>query len=365
MSTKAQAFYMDFAIALLLFTITLVVYFGYTNNFQKQGKGDLDVLLSDAKSISSSLILSGYPEGWDNATVIRIGIADDQAVNTTKLNYFRQLNYTRAKKIFGTNLDYFVFFADKNDNVLNVMGICGVGSPMAATTFNTKTAYYYKDDASSLLKNFMNITLGADIYNGQISQLSSNLSKYKLVMMENPQLSNVEFNNYKNSIENFSSTGGILMISGNLANPSPNNMAGSDFNTRSGQSQSQRTAIVNSTDKYIAMSAGDIITFKSYNLAANTTAKNFRALATFNQTDEKAVAAWNYGNGTVYFFSDIDASYFSGNFTKLVQSASASLVGGTCTPINVSAIALQNLVKNERYLSYNSKLVKMVVYIWQ
>ena len=57
MSTKAQAWYMDFAIALLLFIFTLVVYFSYTTNFQSQDKGDLDIMLTDAKAISSSLVL--------------------------------------------------------------------------------------------------------------------------------------------------------------------------------------------------------------------------------------------------------------------------------------------------------------------
>ena len=84
---------MDFAIALLLFTFTLVVYFSYTNNFQKQEKGGLDIMLTDAKAISSSLVLSGYPASWSNTTVIRIGIADDQRINATKLKYFKQMNY--------------------------------------------------------------------------------------------------------------------------------------------------------------------------------------------------------------------------------------------------------------------------------
>ena len=51
MNSKAQAWFMDFAIALLLFTFTIVVYFGYTNNVQKQEKGEIDLMLKDAKSM--------------------------------------------------------------------------------------------------------------------------------------------------------------------------------------------------------------------------------------------------------------------------------------------------------------------------
>ena len=89
---------MDFAVGLLLFTFTLVVYFSYTNNFQSQDKGSLDLMLKDAKSISSSLALEGYPDDWSNLTAIRIGIADDQKVNATKVKILKQLNYATGKK---------------------------------------------------------------------------------------------------------------------------------------------------------------------------------------------------------------------------------------------------------------------------
>lgn len=128
---------MDFAIAFLLFTFTLAVYFGYTNNFQKEEQSNFDALLTDARSISSSLVLSGYPIDWDNSTVIRIGIADEQKLNVTKLTNFKQLNYTQAKRKFGTPYEYFVFFLNNKGEVLNVSGVCGVGSPLVSTSYGS------------------------------------------------------------------------------------------------------------------------------------------------------------------------------------------------------------------------------------
>lgn len=128
---------MDFAIALLLFIFTLVVYFSYTGNLQKQEKGDLDSMLADAKAISSSLVLSGYPVDWDNETVIKIGIADDQKASITKIKYFKQLNYSKTKANFGTSYDYFVFFVNNNGEVLNVSGVCGIGSPLVNTSYGS------------------------------------------------------------------------------------------------------------------------------------------------------------------------------------------------------------------------------------
>ena len=110
MNSRAQAWYMDFAIALLLFTFTLAVYFSYTTNFQKQEKGELNTLLTDAKALSSSLALPGYPNNWDNITVLRIGIADEQKLNGTKVKQFKQYDYKASKRRFATPYDFIVFF---------------------------------------------------------------------------------------------------------------------------------------------------------------------------------------------------------------------------------------------------------------
>lgn len=364
---------MDFAIALLLFTFTLAVYFSYTTNFQKQEKGELGSLITDANALSSSLVLSGYPADWSNTTVIRVGIADWQQVNATKLKKFKQLDYSISKKKFGTVYDYFVFFVNSKGEVLNINGICGIGNMLINTSYSVKSAYYYKDDADSFLKDFMNQTFKADIYfndnNNDIyglEGLMSNLSKYSFVMMEHPLMSGGDFSANKPKIENYSSTGGLLMISGELASPSTNNMAGADFKKKSGQSVSERTAVVNNTDPYLALTPGQSMVFAQYYYVQNTSsAAGFNIIATFNQTGDNSISKWKYGNGTVYFFSDFDVSDFNGNFVSMVEEAVKGLVEGTCNPIDITGISKKKLVKTERYLSYNSKVIKMVVYLWQ
>ena len=93
-------------------------------------------------------------------------------------------------------------------------------------------------------------------------------------------------------------------------------------------------------------------------------ANNFKQIATFNMDQTNALSRWKYGSGTVYFFRDFDASNFNGNCTNLVDDAAKSLIEGTCNPINFTGVNLNNLVNAERYLSYNSKIVKMIVYLW-
>lgn len=357
---------MDFAVGLLLFTFTLVVYFSYTNNFQSQDKGSLDLMLKDAKSISSSLALEGYPGDWSNLTAIRLGIADDQKVNATKVKRLKQLNYATGKKKFATSYDYFVYFVNSNGDVLNINGVCGSGYPLINLTYNIKSAYYYQDPDDSFMLDFMSNAFKADIYEDDIDGLVASLSEYNFLVMEHPLLSGGEFSTNKAKLENYSSNGGLLMISGELAAPATNTMAGADFKKKSGQSQSQRTAIVNNTDESLSLNIGDSLAFAQYYYVQNGTgSSNFLRIATFNQTDDNAIARWQYGNGTVYFFSDFDVSNFNGNFVEIVQNGAGSMTEGTCTSVNMTGISAKDIVKTERYLTYNSKIVKMIVYVWQ
>ena len=364
-SIKAQAWYVDFIVGLLIFLFTVAVYLTYTSNLQQQDNGNLDILLKDAKGISSTLSLKGYPEGWDNSTVTIIGIADDQEVNGTKMKYFSRLNYTATKKSFATPYDYFVYFENSGGDVINVNGVCGVGNSAVNTSYKIKSAYYYSTPSGSFLKDFMLQNFDADVYYNDIAGLSNKLSSYGFVVMEHSLLSASEFSTYKARIENYSSSGGLLMISGELAAPATNNMIGVDFKTKSGQSSSQRTAIINNTDTYISFTPGQSTVFNQYYYVENTSASEFYVIGTFNQTDDKAIAKWKYGNGTNYFFSDFDVSYFSGDFVGIVEDAAKGLIGGTCNPINLSGISAKNFVKTERYLNYNSRAIRMVVYLWQ
>ena len=378
MNSKAQAWYMDFAVGLLMFTFTLVVYFSYTNNFQKQGKSDLDLMITDAKAISSSLALSGYPSDWNNTTVIRIGIADEQNINPAKIKAFRQLNYTRTKSSFATPYDYVVFFVNDKGEVLNINGLCVTGIPVVNTTYNVRSAYYYQDNSVDFkLRDFMNETFKADIYFKSNTNdiyglygLIKNISKYGFIVMEHPLLNGGDYNNVKDALNNYSSRGGAFMISGELVTGQDKELVGVTFSKKSGQSTSDRNSTVNATDKYLTLTPGENIVFRQAYYIENDTSSATPALglatiASFNEDNKIAIAKWKYGNGTVYFFSDFDVSNFNGNFVKAVEESAKGIIEGTCNPINLTSLNIKNLAKTERYLNYNSKIVKMVVYVWQ
>ena len=372
-SRSAQAWYMDFAIALLLFIFTLVVYFSYTTNFQKQEKGELDTMITDAKSISSSLALSGYPNDWDNTTVIRIGIADEQKLNATKVKVFKQYDYKKSKRLFGTPYDYIVFFVNNKGEVLNINSVCVIGYLLVNTSYNIKSAYYYQDEDDDFLKNFMYNTLKADIYFDDQSNdiyglfgLIKNLSKYQFIVMEHPVMSGGDYNDYKDKLENYSSKGGLLMLSGELSSPQGKDLAGVFYYKKSGLAISDRNASVNNTDQYLSFNIGESFVFaQAYYVENTSTSLEFKQIATFVEDQRNAISKWKYGNGTVYFFSDFDVSFFDRDFVGIIEEAITGLVEGTCNPINITSIPQKKLVKTERYLNYNSKVVKMIIYVWQ
>ena len=262
---------MDFTIGLLLFAFTLVVYFSYINNFQQEEKSNVNDLVKDATAISSSLSLSGYPTDWNNITVIRIGISDDSNVNATKLKSFRQLDYKLTRKKFATFYDYFIFFVNNNGDVLNIGGVCGVGHNLITTTYNIKSAYYYQDPPNSFLKDYMNQSFKADIYFGnQLSQLISNLSKYYLLVMEQPLMSTSDYNNYKSQLQNYSSAGGFLLVSGGVTATQGNDLDGVAFFKKAGQSITDRNSTINSTDPYLTLNKEDQIVFAQAYYADNS-----------------------------------------------------------------------------------------------
>ena len=129
MSRRAQIWYMDFVLGITAFLLMLAVFMAYIDT--PVDTRTLEDILSEAGAISESLVGTGYPVGWTNDTVQRIGITDGaQRVNETLLARFANMSYDRAKGLFGTKYDYVVFFANKAGTRLIINGTClyGYGS---------------------------------------------------------------------------------------------------------------------------------------------------------------------------------------------------------------------------------------------
>ena len=368
----------DFVIGALIFSFMLIGYYTYTTNISKQNSLALNDLILDAESISSSLLLEGFPDNWDNATVQGIGITNNnQRINRTKFLNFERLSYNKTKKLFGTIYDYLIFFTDDNDTIINVNGICGIGHPSVNVTYKIRSAYYYSDEDDKFLKDFMENQLNADIYEKgesgiDLPDLINNIKSYGLVVMEHPNLEGVDYNNYRDDLEDCASTGGFLMLSGQVIKPNDKLMLGTIFHKESGAAADNQNATVLVEDEFLTFEANQNITFVQayYVINDSIPSENFTRIARFvdpsisDPDDNNAIARWSYGNGSVFFFSDFDATYFKSDFVDIVITSITDWTRVKCS-INLNNTRYKNLVKLDRLLIYNSKPVKMVLYLWQ
>ena len=154
------------------------------------------------------------------------------------------------------------------------------------------------------------------------------------------------------------------MLSGEIVSGQGKKMLNVKFYKKSGQSISDRNSTVVYEDPYLNFEIGENIIFAQAYYVTADGASNFISIAKFNSDGNDAVAKWDYGSGKIFYFSDFDVHYFSGNFVSEVEDAATRLGNFQCNPISLGNIKYGNFLKVERYLVYNGKIIKMVIYLW-
>ncbi len=134
---KAQTWYLDLIIALVIFSAALIIYlrvYGDLNDIQDER---LDELTYDANVIADSLLSPGYPADWTQIDVERIGLLTDGSLDLNKHAMFNNTDLSTGRFIFGTRFDYLVYFKDKESHVL-YLDTCAVGSSEVVVTNYTE-----------------------------------------------------------------------------------------------------------------------------------------------------------------------------------------------------------------------------------
>ncbi len=128
MSKLSQMWTTDFIIGIMIFLVMIIVFYFYTLNIVPEYY--ITDKISDANTISSSLISEGFPTDWDHLNVIRIGLTNNNNIlNETKVYEFSQIGYADTKSLFPAINDYYVFFKFKNGSLVTINGITGIGKP--------------------------------------------------------------------------------------------------------------------------------------------------------------------------------------------------------------------------------------------
>ena len=101
----------------MIFSIIVFLYYNYYGNLIQEPEGVVEEMILDAKGVSTSLMSSGLPEGWNTSTVQRIGLTDNShSLNATKLDSFVNMTYKDAKRFLSTRFEIYFFLQDGEGN---------------------------------------------------------------------------------------------------------------------------------------------------------------------------------------------------------------------------------------------------------
>jgi hypothetical protein len=131
MSTKAQVWIMEFALALFLFIFGIAIFYTIYPQLTNNNEDLLNEIYLDAKTISESLITIGYPINWNETNVKQIGLLNEQKhISNEKVINFNELvknNYNNARLIFGIRSDFLIIFLNQKNQIINISSISKIG----------------------------------------------------------------------------------------------------------------------------------------------------------------------------------------------------------------------------------------------
>tara|TARA_Y100000310_G_scaffold255534_2_gene263036 strand:- start:1143 stop:2240 length:1098 start_codon:yes stop_codon:yes gene_type:complete len=356
---KAQMWFGDFVIAMIIASLMLVSYYAYTTNISKQDSVVLNDLVSDSKLVSSSFLSGGFPDEWNNATVKRIGLTNDNyRINESKLRRLSELSYEQSKKILGTVHDFFVFFEDEDKNLIPIGTECGYGDANVSANKNYKLAAYFNQGENQMEDEMDELEqkLGIDIYRdwSSANDMFNNISTYDFVLMENPKFSTSQ----ASKMEDYVSSKGFVFISESMLNPNTGNVLGVDYNKRNCKKAFENVSIIHD-DLFLTLKVGDYLIPEDcpYISGSVTTIGQFK-------DGTISIAKWDYGNGSVYYFSDFDVEFVGDLQGSIKDAFEASILScDKSSAITVNA-TYDSLVKTERFLIFDSQPAKMVLYLF-
>ena len=119
-SRKAQVWYTDFIIGVLIFSIVVISYFYYVEHTEYSDDNLMVSLIAEAKTVSNSLATRGYPPDWTAANVTTVGITDGSPrIDLAKLSAFNSWNYEERRGYMHTTKDYYFYIEYINGTRFN------------------------------------------------------------------------------------------------------------------------------------------------------------------------------------------------------------------------------------------------------
>lgn len=366
LKTKGQTWTADFIFGLLLFTFALIFSVKFTTN--NLSTSNFDEVYQDSKYISDNFMSEGVPVNWTADYVFRIGILSDNKLNISKLLNMSSMNYGEVKGFLNTRYDYYIFFADKFDNVVNLSGFCGYGNSRVKIDYRKNIAYYYQSDnlLDNKMRGIMEDQYNAQIYyDSELDSLLADISNYSLIVMENPRLDTKSSKSAEEIaliLDNWIKDGRVLYLSEDLDVGDINILGINNSPTFPVDNQ----IIVINPDPTLPLYTNQV--FDPVHLHAVKPLDsniNFRMIANFTGLggESAGIASWTYGLGRAYYFTDT-ALDSGGNLSNEINQSIKIYSMPSCGKINAKDLNAKDLVKMERFVVYNQKIFRMKILIW-
>jgi hypothetical protein len=376
---RAQAWYMDFMIAIVIFSIAMITYFVYLPNISNQELTDLNDVYLDARIAVNSLMTPGLPVDWDNSSIIKIGLVDEgYDLNKNKVGRFKNIAYNRAKNLLGIRSEFAVFFINNKGRLMNIEGSYYIGHDgidYSTNKDNITLAYYYKEKLTDDLYTAFDgniFDIDVDVYNMSVADGLNSIDNYDLVIMEAPDLNTGVYPSQIDKVEEYVGTGGTLFIANEMASTGTYLLG----IRHDDESINNQNATVNALNQYLNLSTGNILNCsEDYNViefsgTGNYNTTNYQTIAEFDESENDAIARWNYGNGTVYYFCDFESYVNNGSdFSEFIDKIDEATETYTQYnffngSISIDNIEANNLVRISRIINFKGRPIIMEVYIW-
>lgn len=118
--SRAQVWYTDFMVGILVFVIVITTYFYYVEHTQYSDDTLMSSLIAESKTISELLVSEGYPADWTPSNVTNVGLTDGGArMNLTKLSNFNSWSYEERRGYIHTTKDYYFYIEYLNGTRFN------------------------------------------------------------------------------------------------------------------------------------------------------------------------------------------------------------------------------------------------------
>ena len=317
----------------------------------------MDDLVSDAKLVSSLLLLAGFPNEWNSSTVQRIGITNNnQIINLPKLSNLFDVSYLNAKKLLGTIYDFSIFFRDEDGNMISLGGNCSYGSPNIVFSMTLKNTTYYDKEDSKLEDEMDEIEaeLGITIDKGwnNMNQFIDQIFEYKVAIIEKPKFNSQN----RQKIENWVSSGNIVFMSSELLPQPSGSILGATYN----KENDCGFGTVEQDDLFLKFDIGESLEHNDCDYITG----DVTTIAKLSD-GTKTITTWNYGKGSVYYFGDFSTKYLGSEelYKDVIKDAIKKRIP-ECRGFEKVDMEYDNLVKVERFVIFNSKLAKMILYLW-